>query len=59
MCAEYPREWIRGQLLNVERYTNGSFKMMLLGTEEPHLDFENSVSAQAFISWWYQREAGR
>src|SRR6185312_10799581 len=53
---DYPDYWRRGQLIDLKRFNDGSFKAYLLGDciEKPkYVDFSNSADAQAFISWWY------
>jgi hypothetical protein len=61
-CASFPEYWIRGQLLGVTRFADGSFDIELFGdpNETPDkLHFDNGWDTQAFVSWWYcieQRE---
>jgi hypothetical protein len=60
----HPPHWTRGQLLDLKRFTDGSYRATLLGEAyDPEkgngLDFDSSVTAQNFISWWYQPAAGR
>src|SRR5579863_5444356 len=31
-----PSHWVKGQLLNLKRYTDGSFRCSLLGEDEPY-----------------------
>src|SRR5271154_4494746 len=55
----WPESWIKGQLLDVRRFSDGSFRVYELGAHDdlaPHMDFDSSFAAQQFISWWYQRE---
>lgn len=64
MRKDYPAHWLPGQLLDLKRYTNGSYRATLLGEEyDPELanaiDFDSSRAAQEFVSWWYQPAAGR
>lgn len=49
-----PPGWIRGELLDVKRYTDGTFKIARFHVEndEP-LILTNAMDAQAFISYWY------
>jgi hypothetical protein len=57
-----PKGWVKGQLLDLRRYSDGSFKAYRLGEyddQAPHMDFDSSYQAQAFTSHWYQREQGR
>ena len=57
-----PPHWNRGQLLDVRRYSDGSFLVTLLGDEGeevPSMKFTSSFDAQAFISDWYTPAAGR
>src|ERR1700677_2638733 len=59
MCAvlKSPADWIPGSLLHVQRYTNGSFRVTKLEDQDKQtaafLEFDSTVSAQGFISWWY------
>lgn len=58
---DYPSNWIPGQLLNLQRFGDGSFKATLLGDNDdpkkgyiaPAVHFDSSYAAQAFVSWWY------
>lgn len=64
MCAgfTYPSEWVKGQLLDLKRYSDGTFTAVLLGEDpayRPKVEFPSAFEAQAFTSEWYQREAGR
>lgn len=68
MCAalkfDYPPGWIPGSLLDLKRYTNGSYRATLLGEQyDPEkangIDFDSSHDAQAFVSWWYLPAAAR
>jgi len=58
--ADIPEHWIQGQLLDLRRYTNGTFIATLLG-EELKPDHTNAVllpsadDAQQFVSRWYAR----
>lgn len=60
----HPKEWIKGQLLNVRR-SGDNFMLTVLGEEfdprhlERALVFDNAYDCQQFVSWWYQREPGR
>lgn len=61
---EFPAGWKKGELLDLKRYTNGTFDAFLMGADEKearkrgeYLSFENSDQAQAFVSEWYAREA--
>jgi hypothetical protein len=54
----YPPDWLPGQLLDLKRFNNGTYRATLLGEEyKPELangiEFDSSHSAQAFVSWWY------
>lgn len=55
----YPKDWSRGQLLNV-RNAGERYDVTLLGEEfdprEPTrcLHFGSAYECQDFISWWYQ-----
>jgi hypothetical protein len=62
--ADFPPHWLPGQLLDLKRYTNGSYRATLLGEEyDPELanaiDFDSSHAAQEFVSWWYLPAAAR
>lgn len=52
---------MKGQLLDLRRLSDGSFKACLLGVKDPlpeeQIEFDSSFTAQRFISWWYQPEA--
>ena len=55
---DYPPHWLPGQLLDLKRYGDGSFRATLLGEEyDPELanglEFDSSFAAQQFTSWWY------
>lgn len=55
---KYPPHWIPGQLLDLKRYGDGTFRASLLGeTAKPELanfiDFDSAHAAQQFTSWWY------
>ena len=52
-----PAHWIVGQLLDLKRYSDGSFRATLLG-EEPkdgQMSFSSAWDAQEFVSHWYAR----
>jgi hypothetical protein len=53
---EHPKEWRRGELLNLKRFTDGSFTAQSLYDEAKvpqTIRFTNRDDAQAFVSWWY------
>jgi hypothetical protein len=54
-----PRHWIKGQLLDVRRYSDGSYIVTLLGEELDEdtqtMKFNSTIDAQAFVSNWYAR----
>jgi hypothetical protein len=55
-----PAHWLPGQLLDLKRFTDGSYRATLLGEEfKPEcanaLTFDSSAEAQAFVSAWYSR----
>lgn len=56
--AEYPPDWIKGQLLNV-RNLGDRYAATLLEEEYDYrkpdraVHFESSFEAQQFVSWWY------
>lgn len=59
-----PPHWLRGQLLDLRRYSNGTYICTLLGEEaKPDqsnvLTFESSFDAQQFTSAWYAPAKGR
>lgn len=60
----YPEHWIPGSLLNLTRYSDGSYRACLLG-EDPKPDgsncveFDSSHAAQTFVSTWYAPAAIR
>ena len=54
----YPPDWIPGSLLDLKRFTDGSYRATLLGEDyKPELangiEFASSFEAQQFVSWWY------
>lgn len=56
-----PQEWIRGQLLDLQRYSDGTFKALLLGDKANDegsnvLNLPSAHEAQELVSWWYQRD---
>jgi hypothetical protein len=53
-----PQEWIKGELLNVQRFSDGSYTISRLQDEprDPRtqmLKFDNSSDCQNFVSRWY------
>lgn len=60
-----PQHWIKGQLLDVKRYSNGSFVVVAFGEEAakdeevPSMKFASTFDAQAFVSDWYKPGEGR
>jgi len=59
-----PPHWVKGQLLDLMRFGDGTFRATLLGEEaDPQLanyiDFESAGAAQQFVSEWYQPEQQR
>lgn len=55
-----PAHWIKGSLLDLKRFSDGSYQATLLGEEfKPEIangiQFESGHDAQAFVSTWYQR----
>lgn len=59
-----PSHWIRGQLIDLRRYSDGTFKAVLLGEEmnQEHpnwIELSNADTAQALVSWWYAPESVR
>lgn len=62
MRNDYPPHWLPGQLLDLKRFTDGTYRATLLGEEyDPELanaiNFASSHEAQAFVSTWYQPAA--
>lgn len=54
-----PASWIKGQLLDLRRFKDGSYKATLLGEEigeDNYIEFESSYAAQQFVSHWYLME---
>ena len=59
---DIPPTWRKGALLNLKRYSDGTYRATLLGDcDDPKKDyiapavtFENSYTAQQWISEWYQ-----
>jgi hypothetical protein len=55
----YPSHWTPGQLLDLKRFTDGSYQATILGEQVDHqtrnfVEFDSSYAAQAFVSTWYQ-----
>lgn len=49
---------MRGQLLDLQRYSDGTFKALLLGDTANDegsnvLNLPSAHEAQAMVSWWY------
>ena len=62
MEPSVPKHWTKGQLLDLRRYGDGSYKATIMGEDpKPELanfvEFDNSFDAQNFISTWYARES--
>lgn len=58
MVRDYPKHWIPGQLLDLKKFTDGSFRATLLGEDyDPKkangIEFDSSHAAQSFVSDWY------
>lgn len=58
-----PNHWIKGQLLDVRKYTDGTYHAKLAhegkkpnGEEAEMIIFESSEQANQFLSKWYSRE---
>jgi len=56
--SDVPAHWIPGQLLDLKRFADGSYRATLLGEDyKPELgnamEFASGHEAQAFVSWWY------
>lgn len=52
---------MRGQLLDVKRYSDGTFTAQMLFHVEPPepLSLANAERAQQFVSWWYAPQSAR
>lgn len=50
-----PPHWIKGQLLDLKRYTDGTYSARLLGDDDKadSMTFASSHEAQSFVSAWY------
>ena len=50
-----PEGWNRGELLDVKRFTDGTFTITPLyaGARKDELRFANGSDCQQFVSWWY------
>lgn len=62
--VKHPAHWTKGQLLDLKRFTDGSYRATLLGEEyDPEkanaVSFDSSFAAQNFVSWWYTPARGR
>jgi hypothetical protein len=60
MRNDIPSHWLPGQLLDLRRFTDGSFRATLLGESyDPEkangITFDSSHAAQTFVSAWYAR----
>ena len=60
----YPPHWIKGQLIDVKRFSDNTYQLTLAGENyDPELNngltFTNSYDAQAFLSTWYMPDRGR
>jgi hypothetical protein len=59
-----PPHWVKGQLLDLMRFGDGTYRAIALG-EEPSpelanfIDFPSAHEAQSFISAWYQPDRQR
>ena len=56
-----PSHWIPGQLLDLKRFTDSSYRATLLGEDwKPELgnavEFASRDEAQNFVSRWYARQ---
>jgi hypothetical protein len=60
--SDIPSHWIKGQLLNLQRFEGGTYRATLLGDNDdpekgyvaPAITFDSSYAAQQFVSEWYQ-----
>lgn len=65
MPPDVPAHWQRGALLDLKRFSDGSYRATLLGeTYDPSepipcMEFDSSFAAQQFVSHWYMPERGR
>lgn len=55
----YERQEFCGQLLDVQRFTDGTFHVKLLHSPAEPLLFANSFDCQHFVSNWYARQLVR
>jgi hypothetical protein len=58
----YPEHWIPGALLDLKRFTDGSYRCTLLGETydgENGIEFTSATEAQEFVSTWYALAALR
>lgn len=58
--TKVPEGWIKGQLLDLKRYGDGTFDAFQLGSDEKqarkngqYISFHRTREAQEFISDWY------
>ena len=55
-----PQGWTRGELLNVQRYSDGTFKIRRLHIQnDDPLILTNPFDAQQFVSSWYAPRSAR
>jgi hypothetical protein len=54
-----PSHWIKGQLLDLKKYNDGTARAWLMGDDEkqPSISFDSLHDAQQFVSQWYSRES--
>jgi hypothetical protein len=62
--VSYPAHWIPGTLLDLRKFTDGSYRATILGEEvdfQTHnfIDFASSHDAQQFTSTWYMPAKAR
>jgi hypothetical protein len=57
-----PSHWIKGQLLDLKKYNDGTARAWLMGEAElkppgPSIAFDSLHDAQQFVSQWYARDS--
>jgi hypothetical protein len=59
--TDIPPTWLKGQLLDLKRFSDGTYRATLLGDVDkpkegyiaPTMTFGDSYAAQQFVSDWY------
>lgn len=52
----WPTTWIKGELLNVQGFQDGSYQVTRMGESYQRgkgMEFDSSFDANRFLGWWY------